>query len=236
MLLINGGVKLHDGHRDRLRKKFVLGGIDGWPHHEVLELLLFYAIARRNTNDIAHRLIEKFGSFNGVFEAPLAVLKDVDGIGESTAIFLKLISAVARIYAESRNSCNDSTSLENLYNSIALKFIGRTEEVVVLTLLDAKSKVLFSDVINKGSVNSVDLYVRKIIDLVAMYNASSVVLAHNHPSGVAVPSKEDLISTEHIKNLLRNMHVNLLDHLIIADKDYISIRESLMAFDEELED
>ena len=69
-----------------------------------------------------------------------------------------------------------------------------------------------------------------------MYNASSVVLAHNHPSGVAVPSKEDLISTEHIKNLLRNMHVNLLDHLIIADKDYISIRESLMAFDEELED
>ena len=83
MLLIKGGVKLHDGHRDRLRKKFVLGGIDGWPHHEVLELLLFYAIARRNTNDIAHRLIEKFGSFNGVFEAPLAVLKDVDGIGES---------------------------------------------------------------------------------------------------------------------------------------------------------
>ena len=67
MLLIKGGVKLHDGHRDRLRKKFVLGGIDGWPHHEVLELLLFYAIARRNTNDIAHRLIEKFGSFNGVF-------------------------------------------------------------------------------------------------------------------------------------------------------------------------
>ena len=124
--------------------------------------------------------------------------------------------------------------MEEINELLVRKFIGRCEEVVAIVLLDAKGKILFDGVINKGSVNGVDLYVRKMIELVTLYRASSLIIAHNHPSGIAVPSPEDLKSTERIYNLFRSMSVSLLDHIIVADGDYISLRQTFPEFFEDI--
>ena len=217
----------HEGHRERLRKKFLLGDIDSFEDHEILELALFYAIPRKNTNEIAHNLLSNFGSVSAVFDAPINALKEVSGVGESAAIFIKLISSLTRLYHERKYSPDKKClSMEEINKLLVRKFIGRNEESVAIALLDAKGEILFNGIINKGSVNGVDLYVRKMIELVTLYNASSLVMAHNHPSGVAVPSPDDLNSTEKINNLFRTMRVTLLDHIIVADEDYISLRQT----------
>lgn len=217
---------MHDGHRSRIRKKFILNGLDNFEDHEILELALFYAIPRKNTNVIAHELLEKFGTVDAIFDAPLNMLKEIEGIGESAAIFIKMISGLARVYMERKFKSNEkSPDMSDINNKITLKFIGRMEELVVLVLLDAKGKVIYDGVVNKGTVNAVDIYARKIIELIVLYNASSVILAHNHPSGFAVPSVEDVESTAKLNKVLCSMNVNLLDHIIVADGDYVSLRE-----------
>ncbi len=217
---------MHDGHRSRIRKRFMLNGFDGFEDHEILELALFYAIPRKNTNVIAHELLNKFGTVDAVFDAPINMLKEIEGVGESAAIFIKMISGLARIYME-RKFKNDEKAPEisDINDRITLKFIGRSEELVVVVLFDAKGKVIYEGVVNKGTVNAVDIYARKIIELIVLYNASSVILAHNHPSGFAVPSVEDIDSTAKLNKILQSMHVSLLDHIIVADGDYVSLRE-----------
>lgn len=217
---------MHDGHRSRIRKRFMLNGFDGFEDHEILELALFYAIPRKNTNVIAHELLNKFGTVDAVFDAPINMLKEIEGVGESAAIFIKMISGLARIYME-RKFKNDEKAPEisDINDRITLKFIGRSEELVVVVLFDAKGKVIYEGVVNKGTVNAVDIYARKIIELIVLYNASSVILVHNHPSGFAVPSVEDIESTAKLNKILQSMHVNLLDHIIVADGDYVSLRE-----------
>ena len=206
----------HGGHRERLRKKFLLGDVDSFEDHEILELALFYAIPRKNTNEIAHNLLGKFGSIAAALDAPINVLKEVPGIGESSAIFIKLLRSLTRLYHEQKyTSDKKCPSMEEINELLVRKFIGRNEEAVAMVLLDSKGKTLFDGVINKGSVNGVDLYVRKMIELVTLYNASSLVMAHNHPSGIAVPSPDDLKSTEKIHDLFRAMSVSLLDHIIV---------------------
>ena len=218
----------HAGHRDRLRKKFLINDIDSLEDHEILELALFYAIPRKNTNEIAHALLENFGSISSIFDAPIGRLKEIKGIAENSAVFIKLISALARLYFERKyNSKGAAPSLNQIRDNLVMKFIGRNEESIALVLLDAKGKILFDGIINKGSINGVDLYIRKMIELVTMYNAASLIMAHNHPSGIAVPSSDDIRSTEKIRNLFAGMQVAVLDHIIVADNDYISLRQTL---------
>ncbi len=220
---------MHDGHRDRLRKKFIMNDTDSMEDHEILELALFYAIPRKNTNEIAHNLLKHFGSISSVFDAPISSLKEVDGIGENAAVFIKLISSLSRIYTERKyNSKQSILKLSEINDRLLKKFIGRNEEVVAIALLDAKGKLVYDGVINKGTINGVDLYIRKIIELVVNYNAVSVAISHNHPSGVALPSADDIKSTERINNILAGMQVKLLDHIIVADQDYVSMRESFI--------
>ncbi len=218
--------KLHKGHRLRLRDKFLLGGIDNFEDHEVLELLLFYAIPRKNTNEIAHKLLQKFGSLDAVFDAPVNLLKTVDGVGESTAIFIKIISNITRLYVE-RKYVDDKKVLSpsEMNDKLMMKFIGRQEETVAIMLLDAKGKILYEGIVNKGTVNAVDIYIRKIIELIVLYSASTLILAHNHPSGVAVPSRDDIKTTCAINNILKSMKVHLLDHIVVADGDYVSMKD-----------
>lgn len=217
---------MHEGHRKRLRDKFLSCGVDNFQDHEVLELLLFYAIPRKNTNVIAHRLLEEFGSLDAVFDSPLSLLKTVEGVGESTAIFIKTISDITRIYIEKKYAnCKKMLSPKEMKNKLMMKFIGRQEETVAIMLLDAKRKILYDGIVNKGTVNAVDIYIRKIIELITLYNASAIILAHNHPSGIALPSHEDIRTTAEIGNILRSMRVDLLDHIVVADDDYVSMRD-----------
>ena len=220
---------MHEGHRSRLKKKFLLNDMDYFEDHEALELILFDAIPRKNTNDVAHNLLKKFGSVDQILDAPIKILQEVEGVGESAAILIKSISSIIRIYLERKYSGSENyLSLKDLSDKLMLKFTSRLEEVVAIALVDAKGKLIYDGIVNKGSVSAVEIYARKIIELIVLYNASGVMLAHNHPSGFALPSSDDIETTKKLSDILKSMKVELLDHIIVADGDYISLRESGM--------
>ncbi|MER2080581.1 MAG: JAB domain-containing protein [Ruminococcus sp.] len=216
----------HSGHRERLRKRFIENGLDGFEDHQALELFLFYAIPRKDTNPLAHRLLERYRTICCVCDAPIDELQRDFGLSENAAALLKLLPEMSRLYNESRLQENNAIDLETLGDIVKQKFIGRTSEVVVLVLGDAKGKMVYFDVIAKGSVSSSDFPVRKIVELAIRHNAKIAFIAHNHPSGSALPSQTDLTTTKLIAQVLRNVGVRLLDHYIVADGDYISLRES----------
>ena len=220
-------MSIHDGHRQRLKQRFLEEGLDNFTDIQVLELLLFYCIPRQDTNPIAHRLLDHFGSLSQVLEASPQQLQKVPGIGGNAATFLSLITEVGRYYQVDR--CNRETVLremEDCARYLLPFFFGRTVETVYLLCLDAKGKVLGCKEVGQGSVNSAGISVRKIVELALDTNASMVVLAHNHPSGVAVPSHEDVLTTQRIAAALNAVEVQILDHLVVADGDYVSIRQS----------
>jgi DNA repair protein RadC len=208
----------------------MLGGTDNLEPHEVLELALFYAIPRKNTNEIAHRLLKKFGSIAAIFDAPIGMLKEVKDIGESAALFIKLIPEISRVYLEDKyNVKRKILNFNEMCGRLVLKFVGRMEETIAVMLFDAKGKIVYDGILSKGTINAVDLYSRRLIELIMLYNSVSLILAHNHPSGFAVPSADDLSSTKKLNRLLANMNVSFLDHIIVADNEFVSIRDSGMA-------
>lgn len=216
----------HAGHRDRLRKKFLDNSFDSLETHEILELMLYYGIPRKDTNPIAHKLIDAFGSISAVLDAPIDKLKE-QGISENCAIYLKLIPQICRLYMEDKH--NNKDKIIDIFNAgemLKHKFVGRDYEAVVLLLLDSKHKEVFCGVVSKGSVSACEIYVRKVIELAVMYNAKFAVLAHNHPSGLALPSNDDILTTKRVHQALRLIQVALIDHIIVADNDYVSLKES----------
>ncbi len=220
------GEEVHAGHRERLRKKFLMHGIEVFEDHEILELLLFYVIPRKNTNVIAHSLLNKFGSIPGIMEAPISSLKIVEGIGENVACFIKLILTMVRVYIERKETVQGvKHTRENLTDRLSRKFLGRQEEMIAIILLDAKCKILYEGLVSKGTFNRVELHVRKIVELIVMFDAAAILIGHNHPSGIATPSQEDIVTTKKLENLFRTMNIELIDHIIVSDGDYVSLRE-----------
>lgn len=217
---------IHKGHRQRMKHKFLLNGLDDFEQHQALELLLYYAVPRCDTNPMAHRLLEHFGSISAIFDAPVDTLKEA-GISETTATLLKIVPEFSRLYLDDKyNNKNKIINFDNLIEYFSNKFVGRNEETVMLLLADAKGKEIFSGVIAKGSLNSSDVPIRKVVDLSLRYNAKTAVIAHNHPSGVAIPSIADINTTKDIYDALDHINVLLADHIIIADGDGISIAQS----------
>ena len=215
----------HGGHRNRMRKKFIEKGIDAFNDHEALELLLYYAVPQKDTNELAHRLINHFGSISSLFDSTPSALRDF-GLTEHQLTLIKLIPELARLYLTDRSKDRPIDS-NNLCAYFADKFIGRTEEVMYLLLLDSKDKELFSGVISEGSINSTDVPIRKIVELALSRNASGVAIAHNHLSGVALPSRRDMTTTVSIIKALRSVNVNFIDHVIVAEDDSISLMQSI---------
>ncbi len=217
---------LHKGHRQRMKSKFLLNGLDDFEQHQALELLLYYAIPRCDTNPMAHRLLDHFGSISAIFDAPVDALKEA-GVSETTATLLKIIPEFSRLYLDDKyNNKNKIINFDHLIEYFSNKFVGRNEETVMLLLADAKGKEIFSGVIAKGSLNTSDVPIRKVVDLSLRYNAKTAVIAHNHPSGVAIPSIADIKTTKDIFDALDHVNVLLADHIIIADGDGISIAQS----------
>lgn len=220
-------MSLHDGHRKRLKERFLKNGLDSFSEHEILELLLYYCVPRYDLNETAHRLIDQFGSFLQVINAPEKELLKVEGVGQSIAYYIRLLremnrylnicEAKSKPQMESPNDC-----CEYLVNF----FMGIHNEVVYLLCLDAKGEVIDCYLVSEGTVNSANISIRKILDVAISCNASSAVLAHNHPGGFAVPSKEDRYTTMRIAKALYLADIILTDHIIVAGKDYISMAVS----------
>ena len=220
-------MSVHDGHRDRLRKRFLTEGLDNFTDIQVLELLLFYCIPRRDTNELAHALLKRFGSLSQVMETKPEELMTVEGIGYNTAVFLNLIPAAGRFYSVDRISHGKMLLTTEDCGQYLLRFFqGRSKETVFLLCLDAKCKVLCCQQVGEGSVNSAGVPVRRVVEMALAANATTVVLAHNHPSGLALPSHEDIATTRRVAVALDAVEINLADHIIIADDDFVSLAQS----------
>ena len=216
----------HEGHRERMRQQLKTSGMDSLSDVQVLEVLLYYAIARTDTNPIAHALLERFGTLDAVLEAPQAELLKVPGIGESAAQLIALIPQLERRHLISRvrqQTILDTTAKCGRY--LAPFFHGEQEEVVYLLCLDAKCKVIDCIPVHRGGVNVAGVSVRNIVKAALACNATSVVLAHNHPVGLAIPSPEDRRTTSILKQALDAVSVVLVDHIIVADDDFVSLRD-----------
>ena len=216
----------HGGHRERVRKKFLMNGLDVFEPHEALEMYLFYAIPRKDTNPLAHRLLDRYLSIGQVCDAPIDELKNDFGLSESASVLLKLLPEMARLYTESKLSDCTEIELDEIGKIFQVKFIGRTGEAVALILGNARGNMIFSDIITKGSVGSTDVPIRKIADLALRHNAKIAFIAHNHPSGSLLPSKSDIDVTRTVYDTLANLGVRLIDHYIVTDADVFSMRES----------
>ena len=219
---------IHDGHREKKRRQFLDHGLDSFADHEALELLLFYAIPRRDTNATAHRLLEKFGTLDGVLSAPVAELCQVEGVGETAASLLRLVPQIyrrARLSAAGQETILNSTRLAGDY--LLCLFIGETHtEVLYQLCLDRKGKLLACRKVGTGGVSAVSVDIRKIVENALLTGASDVILAHNHPSGIALPSKDDYAATYQVREALRTVGVRLIDHIVVSDDDYVSMRDS----------
>lgn len=216
----------HDGHRSRKREQYLRHGLDSFADHEALELLLFYAIPRRDVNGLAHALLDTFGSLENVFAASAEELRRVPGLGEQAATLLRLIPDLQR-----RLRC--SGRRERLYNtpekvgSYLLRMLGDArQEQLYMLCLDGKGKLLGEKTVSTGDGVSTALPQRQVVNFALSCGAAAVVLGHNHPSGVALPSEADRVSTAQLAEVLQAVDVRLLDHIVVADGDYVSMRQS----------
>ncbi len=218
---------IHDGHREKMRRRFLSGGLEHFADHEALELLLYYAIPRRDTNPIAHALMERYGSLSAALAAPVEDLQKVEGIGENAAVLMKLVPQLctkARIADAEQELVLNTSARAGAY--LAERLAGEQKEVIYQLCLDRKGKFLACKRLGDGNIASAALDIRLLVENAILTRASAVILAHNHPSGVALPSDEDYAATERAKQALATIDVVLSDHIIVADHDFTSMAES----------
>ena len=216
-----------EGHRKRLRTRFREEGLDHFDEVNVLELLLFYGKPRTDTKALARELLNRFGSLSRVLEATAAELETVDGVGENTSTLLTLIPQLGRYYLVNRSENPKILNTTEAYGKFLVhNFHGRRDESVFLLCLDAKCKMLACQMVGQGSVSSANVPIRKIVELALSANATTVILAHNHPSGIAVPSEEDIEATERLAVALSAMDIILADHVVVSDKEFVSLAQS----------
>ncbi|MCQ2451583.1 MAG: DNA repair protein RadC [Oscillospiraceae bacterium] len=223
---------VHDGHRERMRERFYDHGLDAFQDHEVLELLLYHVHGRGDVNPLAHRLLDTFGSLAGVFDAPRDELLKVDGVGKKAAQLIHLVPELSRRYMISRTESGEqlnNTAKAGQY--VKSFFYAKQEEAVYLLCLNADYRVLAMKKLSEGDVGSAGVPIRKVVEYALTYKAVGVILAHNHPSGVTRPSKEDIDATMAVKKALAGVSIPLHDHIIVGNDSYLSLADEGMLKD-----
>ena len=216
----------HEGHRQRMRARVEQYGLESLAPHEALEYLLYITNARRDTNGIAHALLERFGSFAGVLEASEEELCRVPGVGPASARMLHLLPEVSRYYEHSRTSTEGAlTTTERLAAYLKPRFAGAKQEKALLLSLDSRSRVRGAYWLREGTSSKVSFEIKDVVAAALKGGTDSVVLCHNHPNGMAMPSREDLQATENIVRALGLVKIQLRDHLILTETEYFSMRE-----------
>lgn len=222
------GEGIHDGHRERVKQEFLKNGFnESTPPHKVIEMLLFYSIPRKDTNDLAHLLVNRFGSISGILDAPVEQLTEIKGISLNTAVLIKLIISVARIYhSEKSKNSGGYTNFDDVCKYIVSRYFGYTKEMFSVTSFSGNGRILGFDILGEGNVSEVNVSTREIIETVLKRQAVCAIIAHNHPNGTAVPSDEDIAITKNIQIALSHINVKLLDHIVICGDDYVSMSQS----------
>ncbi len=221
------------GHRERVRKKFLENGFNGLEDYEVLELLLFYVIPRKDTKAIAKELIKKFKTLANVLKADTLELKTVNGLGDVAITFLKMIGALPeKIYEDKlknqkliKDDKNKITDKEVLLSFLRNKIGYEDVEKFYVIYLSSSNEVIAFEESSSGTLDRSSIYPREIYKRVIMENAKSIIIAHNHPSGNTCPSKCDIDITNEIAKGLKNFGALLLEHIIITRDSYFSFLE-----------
>ena len=229
LLLFKEGIvmSIHDGHRGRMKQRFLEHGDAVFSDHQLLELLLFYSVPQGDVSPLAHRLMEQFGSFSGVLDASMDELQQVKGVGTHTAFLLSLLPSVLRRYKLSRSDERSViSSFVDAGEYLLPYFFGMRNEAVYLLSLDAKGQVLHCSLLAEGDFNRVNVNMNQVLETALFYRAASVILAHNHVGGLVVPSQEDILLTLALRSFLASHGVQFLDHIIIAEDDFSSFAES----------
>lgn len=219
---------IHTGHRQRVKQEFFARGVEGWPDHRVLELILFYAIPNGDVNPLAHELIDRFGSLAGVFDALPGELMKTRGVGECTAALLKIFPAVIGRYLEERTEAGQIVqSPAEAGHVLAPYFYGARNEMVYILCLDAKEKVLGVRKISEGNNQNSDVTVRRVAEECLALQTTFFYLAHNHVGGLALPSPDDMNTTNVVRTILEPLGIYMVDHLIFRDGELVSIRDTV---------
>ena len=217
----------HEKHRERLKEKFLEFGLDGLEDHELVELLLFYAVPRQNTNEIAHRLINEYGRISDILEADTENLMKIKGISKHSAVLFKLILASVNKYMNEQNDiANAMLTPQNIDKYIKNLFYGHTNEVAYALLLDKECVVKKVKKLSTGTVNAAPIYPREVVKLAVNEKYPYILLAHNHPNGNAMPSQNDLKITKTIELALNFVEVRLVDHVIVSGEKVISLAKN----------
>lgn len=227
---------IHKGHRQRLKNKFLENGLSGFSEHEIIELLLYYAIPVKDVNEIAHNLINQFGSLQKVLNADYETLKEVEGLGEHSAILLKLMPALFEKYI----SPDDGEKTALVSGKLAceyfeMKFLGETREKVKVLCVDDDLYPINCRTISDGAPDEVSITKRKIVEFTFQNKSSRIMLAHNHPNGMAIASYEDIVFTKNISRTLKDIGIELLDHIIVGNDRAVSMLSTgAYSYDEEM--
>ena len=227
MAKAKGEKNIHAGHRKRTKDEFLANGLNGLSDHRALELLLFYAIPQGDVNPLAHRLIDHFGSLSGVLQADPEQLMAGDGVGRSTAVLIRLVNELKARCLQIDNSFDGQMVSTKQFEMLLYPlFFGQRNELVYLVCMDGKNKLLVTKKLGEGIADTVQITTRKVLETALACNATRVVLAHNHVSGVAIWSDADLDTTLRLKKVLRDVDIELMDHFIIAGDDMVSMADS----------
>lgn len=218
---------VHDGHRERLRARFAEHGLDSFNELNALELLLCYAIPRRDTNEIAHRLLDAFGSLSGVFQASMQELTSVPGIGENAATLILMVpQIVKKAHVSKAKETKIIRNSTDAGNYLLPYFLNEPDEIVMMLCLDNKRAVICCREMGRGVVNCVDANIRRMVETALKVKTTTVIVAHNHPNGVALPSREDDNFTRTLYRSLGLLGITLEDHIIVANDEFVSLADS----------
>jgi DNA repair protein RadC len=216
-----------DGHRARLRARFLAGGAGAVAEHELIEMVLFLALPRRDTKAIARELLARFSSYANVISAPLAELLSVPGLGEAGAAALKLVQASAQHLAKTEVLYRPVLSnWDRLMEYLQAVLAREKVEQFRVLYLDNRNKLLADLPQARGTVNHTPVYPREVVKRALELHATAIILVHNHPSGDPSPSDEDIAMTRDIKNAAAALDIVLHDHVIVGNGRWLSFRKA----------
>ncbi len=218
---------LHKDHRKRLKGRFLDEGLDNFTDHNILELLLFYSIPRKDTNPTAHELMNKFGSLSNVFDASVSDLITINGITENSAVLLKLIPKLARAYLLDKDTRYPIfSSSEKIGKYLVNFYIGEKNERPLALFFTNRMELIKVFPLSDGTVSASDISARKILEEGFSKKAACFALAHNHPDGDPAPSVEDIEVTERLSALFDSLGMPMVDHYIVAGSSYKAIKHA----------
>ena len=217
-------MSVHEGHRSRVINKFLTQGLDTFNEHQALELLLFFAVPRIDTNQLSHVIIDTFGSLGNAMDAPVEELVKIPGVGNHTATLIKLIPQMARHYELSKLKHGVVLDSRERAGEYCVKLLtGYVKETLFMVCMDNSNRVIATEKLAGGTVSEASVSQRTVAEQVLKHGATRVILAHNHPAGTLAPSASDKAMTRSIAAMLKMLGVELLDHIIVGRGKYTAM-------------